>query len=270
MTSRLANATLKHDADAPDPRDGPRSLMRVLKILGLLSKSPDGMSLAALSTALASPKSSLLALLRPMVANGYLELAGNRYSLGPVTFQLSADVLAVRSFPKIVRSFLQELAERSNESVYLAAIDLESKVVTYIEGIESRSVLRYATPTGSVRPLFVSSAGRLLLALQDDGFIKQYLARGGFVGPVTGKPIAVAALRKDLAHIREAGYSVSINEAIEGAAGMAAPILIPGKRTTHAFMLAAPSDRFRKAQPELVALMLDVSRRASLAISSAS
>ena len=118
------------------------------------------MSLAAISTALESPKSSLLALLRPMVASGYLELADNRYSLGPVTFQLSADVLAMRSFPKIMRSFLQELADRSNESVYLAAIDRQSEVVTYIEGVESQRVLRYATPTGSVRPLFVSSACR--------------------------------------------------------------------------------------------------------------
>ena len=269
MKSRLANGDTQA-SDTPDVRSGPRSLMRVLNILGLLSRSPDGMSLAAISTALASPKSSLLALLRPMVASGYLELIDSRYALGPATFQLSADVLAVRSFPKIMRSFLQELADRSNESVYLAAIDRESKVVTYIEGIESQRELRYATPTGTVRPLFVSSAGRLLLALQDEEFISQYLARGDFVGPVSGKPIAISALRKDLARIRQAGYAVSINEAVEGAAGMAAPIHVPDGRTTHAFMLAAPSDRFRKAQPQLIALMLDISRRASATIRCAS
>ena len=66
------------------------------------------------------------------------------------------------------------------------------------------------------------------------------------------------------------GYAVSINEAVEGAAGMAAPIVVPGKPATYAFMLAAPADRFRKAQAELIALMLDVSRRASAAISSVS
>lgn len=269
MKSQLVKEIFKPDASVADQRSAPRSLMRVLNLLKLLSKSPEGMSLAAISTALDSPKSSLLALLRPMVASGYLDLADNRYSLGSSTFQLSADVLAIRSFPKIMRSFLQELAVRSNESVYLAAIDRESKVVTYIEGIESQRVVRYATPTGSVRPLFVSSAGRLLLALQDDEFIDQYLAKGEFIGPVTGKPIGASALHKEIARIRAAGYAVSINEAVEGAAGMAAPILIPGKRTTHAFMLAAPSDRFHKAQAELIALMLDVSQRASAAISSA-
>jgi IclR family acetate operon transcriptional repressor len=268
MKSPLAQGTPKSETEATETRGGPRSLMRVLNILGLLSKSPEGMSLAALSAALESPKSSLLALLRPMVASGYLEQVDNRYSLGRTTFQLAADVLAERSFPKILRGFLQELAERSNESVYIAAIDRDSKVVTYIEGIESRRAVRYATPTGTVRPLFVSSAGRLLLSLQEDEFIDQYLARGGFVGPVSGKPIEVGPLRQDLARIREAGFAVSINEAVEGAAGMAAPILIPGKRTTHAFMLAAPSDRFSKAQTELVALMSDVARRASIAISS--
>ena len=47
---------------------GPRSLTRLLGLFGVLSHARDGMSLAELNVALESPKSSLLNLLRPLVA----------------------------------------------------------------------------------------------------------------------------------------------------------------------------------------------------------
>jgi IclR family acetate operon transcriptional repressor len=47
---------------------GPRALTRLLALFDALSASADGLSLADLSIVLDSPKSSLLNLLRPMVA----------------------------------------------------------------------------------------------------------------------------------------------------------------------------------------------------------
>jgi len=51
---------------------GPRSLMRLLGLFDALAKSKEGLTLADLNTELSSPKSSLLNLLRPLVASGYL------------------------------------------------------------------------------------------------------------------------------------------------------------------------------------------------------
>ncbi|MFL6679759.1 MAG: helix-turn-helix domain-containing protein, partial [Burkholderiaceae bacterium] len=51
---------------------GPRSLARLLGLFDVLSLMPNGMSLAELNVTLESPKSSLLNLLRPLVAEGYL------------------------------------------------------------------------------------------------------------------------------------------------------------------------------------------------------
>ncbi|MFX8323984.1 helix-turn-helix domain-containing protein, partial [Acinetobacter baumannii] len=51
---------------------GPRSLMRILRLFETLGDATEGMSLADLSLTLQVPKSSLLTLLRPLVAEGYL------------------------------------------------------------------------------------------------------------------------------------------------------------------------------------------------------
>ena len=247
----------------------PRSLMRVLNIFDALAKATDGMTLTALSTALDSPKSSLLALLRPMVASGFLTQTGSRYGLGPAIFQLSADILAGRTYSKLARVFLDELAERSGESIYLTTIDRDVRVVTYIESVESRQAVRYAVGAGAVRPLFVSAAGRLLLAYQDPIWVERFLASAPFTSPVTGKTIDSEWLQQELQQIRLQGYATSVGETVPGAAGIAAPIILPNGFATHALLLAAPVDRFQNALPALRDLILDVAARASVALRNA-
>ena len=138
----------------------PRSLTRVLGLFAAIARSADGLTLARLSNELASPKSSLLTLLRPLVAQGYLTHEGGVYKLGPAVFRLAADILSTRSFPKLIRPFMQQLVERSQESVYLAVIDRNARCVTYVEGVESPQPVRYMAPLGSPRPATISTTSR--------------------------------------------------------------------------------------------------------------
>jgi DNA-binding IclR family transcriptional regulator len=90
--------------------------MRLLGLFDALAKSPkDGLGLAELNTVLNSPKSSLLNLLRPLVSG--------RYRLGPSIFRLAGTIMSIWNFSNTVRPFLEELAVRSRESVYLGALD---------------------------------------------------------------------------------------------------------------------------------------------------
>ena len=50
----------------------PRSVMRVLRVFEAVAAQREGNTLAQLSSQVGSPKSSLLMLLRPLVAAGYL------------------------------------------------------------------------------------------------------------------------------------------------------------------------------------------------------
>src|SRR5439155_22068561 len=101
-------------ASSPAPDDsGPRSLTRLLALFDRLSRTPNGMTLAELNVALETPKSSLLNLLRPLVAEGFLVHSAGAYNLGPSIFRLSASVLSASPMRKVIRPFLTELVERT-------------------------------------------------------------------------------------------------------------------------------------------------------------
>lgn len=178
-------------------------------------------------------------------------------------FKLSAEVLASAGITRILRPYIEQLAARCEESVFLALIDKEAKTVTYVDGIDSRQAIRYSVPIGTQRPLHVSAAGKVLFAFQDLAWQKKYL-KTVKLKPMTSKPLPDrAAFEVQLQEIREAGVAVSIGEAVAGASGIAAPVVKADGTASYAFMIAAPSDRFVQSLPALRSLLLEVAGEAS-------
>ena len=207
------------------------------------------MGLAELSLAVGAPKSSLLGILRSLVRVGYLAHAHGLYRLGPRSFRLAADMLAVRRFPNLVRPVLQDLHTRTQETVFLVQLDQVARRVTYVEAIDSPNPVRYTVPTGTTRPLYVSAGGLMLLAFQDPAFIDAYL-RAVPLDPLTPRTITdVGKLRQRLQTIRRDGFAVSIGETVPGAAGVAAPIFNADGSVTAGLLIAAPIERFEKQLP---------------------
>src|SRR6266851_6065901 len=144
-----------------------RSAMRLVALFEALAKTEEGVSLAELSATIVAPKSSLLGILRSMVALGYMEHGHGLYRLGPKSFRLAADILAIRRFPNLVRPILQDLAAKSGETVFLVVLDHLAQRVTYADIIDSANPVRYTVPTGTTRPLYVSSGGLMIGAPLD-------------------------------------------------------------------------------------------------------
>src|SRR5215207_7679196 len=132
MTRQASSAPTAAEGPERD-NTGPRSLTRLLGLFDVLSLTQNGMSLAELSATLASPKSSLLNLLRPLVAEGYLIHADGSYRIGPSIIRLSASVMSAWNFPKMIRPFMEELVERTGETVLLGVLNKEAEVLAYTE-----------------------------------------------------------------------------------------------------------------------------------------
>lgn len=256
-------AARRHGPAAAEEAGPPRALGRTLGIFAAVAAAPEGLPLAELSAALGSPKSSLLALLRPLAEDGFLLHGAGRYRLGPEAFRLAAAMLAARRLPEQLRAAMEWLAERSGETVILTTIDREAGLVVYAECIDSRQPVRYVVPPGSTRPLYCSAAGRLLLAFQDETFREQYLE----TTPLRAlTPLTVtdrAALRRILAQTRRDGISVTVGETVRGAAGCAAPVFDADGGVSRALLLGAPADRFEHEMPRLAALLREAAARAS-------
>ena len=264
-------ATTKIDAGAAASADrdvtGPRSLTRLLGLFDVLSEAPGGLSLAELNVTLDSPKSSLLNLLRPLVAEGFLIHGTGTYRLGPSIFRLAASVMSAWNFPRMIRPFMEELSERTEESVLLGVLNLEAEVLSYVEIIDSPHPVRYQIPVGTTRPIYASSAGRLLLAYADSSWRDSYIASVQFKTK-TAVPVTRSSLVKELERIREDRVSCSIDAYMVGLAAVAAPVFDGEGRCIASLNIAGPSDRFRNDLDSLKAIVQEVAAKASGAVGS--
>jgi DNA-binding IclR family transcriptional regulator len=239
----------------------PRSVSRIFALLELMARQQRSMTLAEISSELALPKSSLLGLLRPLVSEDYLSHRDGRYSLGSSLFHLSAAILELRQFPQIARQYLTDLAETSGESVVLAAVDLQAETVMYVDTIESKQAVRYAAPTGSIRPLYCSAAGVCLLSFQAPEWREAFLERVS-IKPLTEFTVRdVNALRKRCDRIRQLGVATSLREAVVEAAGLAAPIFGINGQVEHAVLIGLPAERFGQREKELTELVKETAAR---------
>lgn len=247
----------------PDRRmGGPRSLTRILGIFEVLSGTSGGLSLTELSELLGSPKSSLLHLLRPLVAEGYLTHESGVYRLGTSVYRLAAGVLANWNFPRLVRPFMEELARRTGETVLLGVLNREAESLTYVEIIDGPQPIRYHIPVGTTRTLYASAAGRLLLAFSDDAWRKSYLGSVSFKVR-TATPITRAALRRDVDAIRRDRICCTIDLYVRGLSAIAAPVLDAGGRCIASISIAGPTDRIRNEMETLRDSVRDVAAKAS-------
>ncbi len=246
-----------------DISGGPRALFRVLRILDTLAETGGRISLAALSTHLGSPKSSLLNLLRPLVTDGYLAMDGGHYRLGPRSFRLASRIISQWSFPGLIQTQIEELWEKTGETVSLAVLDRDAARVTYINVIESRQPVRYAMRVGISAHLYCTAAGRLLLSMAEPEWQEQYLKSVTLKAYTPRTVTSVKKLRELLRVSRNQGYAVSVGESMLNSGAIAAPVLGPNGHVLAALTIGAPSERLEARQDELRDALLEAAARAS-------
>ena len=172
--------------------------------------------------------------------------------------------MSVWNFSNAVRPFLEELAQRSHESVYLGVLDRAGKVITYVDAIDSPHSVRYSVPVGAVRPLYATAAGRVLLAFAD-----KELAGHVYRDAPSSRRARRARfrrrkrLREELERIRKTHVSVSIGEMFPESAAISAPVFGADGNVAAAIAVGAPAERLQPRLAELRPIIADVATRAS-------
>ena len=247
MSSKAKNA--KNAKEEPAAASGPRSLTRVLGLFDTLADHPDGMTLADLSEVLESPKSSLLNLFRPLVADDFLCHANGHYKLGPAIYRLSSKIMQSWNFSGLIHAYVVELAKATHETVYLGVLDKNARLITYVDAIDSRHSIRYPITVGTTRPLYCTAAGRILLAYEDQEWVDEYIKTVP-VERMTSRTITDRRqLRKQLAEIRESGISISVGELFEELGAIAAPVFGADGRIAAALAIGAPVEKLQTERP---------------------
>ena len=264
--SKSIAATRKTADVAPRANGTPMALTRVLQLLRILADHPAGLALTPLCVAMNAPKTSVLSLLRGLTAHSYLQHDDAIYRLGPESFSLGASLVSARSLDIVALPFLREAVARCGETALIARIDRAAGQLVYGPIIESARPIRYAVPVGTTRPLFASSAGRVLLAFQDEAWRRDYLRRADLRAMTEHSVTDPAQLARLIEAARVSGLAVTFGEVTLDVAGFSAPIFEPDGRVNAALIIAAPIDRGRAAAADLQRLVMELAANISRAL----
>ncbi len=244
---------------------GHRAANRVVDILEVVAASREGLALREVSAQLEAPKSSLLPLLRALTARRYLHQGrAGEYRLGPRALDLGSASPAQRDLAAVARPALAELMRRTGETVFLATLGADGVSVVYVDKVESVQIIRYAAGVGDRRPLHATSSGKAILAFLPAEQREEILKALPLARHTERTMTSLPALRAALEEIQRTGVSVSLDEMVRGAAGVAAPIFDQHGRVAGACTIAGPTDRVR---PHARRLAVEA-RRTARAISS--
>jgi DNA-binding IclR family transcriptional regulator len=238
--------------------NSPQSVTRVINILEALCASPRPVSLADLSRALGTPKSSLAALLRGLAVADLVAASDGTYRLGPGAFGLGSALLEARrrlQSSDLVREGMRRLVDRSGETVLFAVRDAGAPSMTYVEVSESQNAVRFAVSAGDRRPLYCTAGGRVLLAAESEldlrGYFKRLKPQRFTVHTETDKRRLAHAVEE----AREAGVAQTVDQAADGVTGTASAIRDVSGTPIGALIIAAPSSRSQDRVHRLVRLV---------------
>lgn len=216
----------------------------------------DSIDLIDIEKELGVSKTAAFRLASTLADRGFLIKDANtkKYYLGQIIFQLvrksqANDIIALST------PFIQELAEQTKESVYLS-IRTGNKY-TCLAGVESTYPVKVTIPYGSEIDLYYGAAGKLHMAYMPDADLENYF-KLTTLKAYTPKTLTDSdSIRKELAHIRKVGYSISLGERSPDSGGVAAPIWGISEEPIAVIGTYFPLTRFTKErQPELIKLVV--------------
>ncbi|MFC4276658.1 IclR family transcriptional regulator [Achromobacter aloeverae] len=228
---------------------------RTLDLFECYANQGEALSLTELSQALAAPMSSTLALVRTLVARGYLYQTRKRtYYPTKKLMGICGAIDAQDPVLDILRPYLARLRDESGETAVLGT--REELQVIYLDCAHSLQAIRYTAQAGEARGLHSNSLGKALLSALDGEELEEILAKLDMKALTRHTLTSRKALLKDLALSRERGWSANVSESVPDLAAIAAPFSMAGK--WYALSVVGPIGRMQAAWDRHVAVLAKV------------
>lgn len=200
-----------------------KSLVKAFEILQLFNSAEPRLTLAQISERLGYHKSTTYNLLATLLELGYVEKPNeDQYALGTATIRLTQSVRVNCEIRDRVSPLLRELANTSQESVYLTVLDGE--YCLYIYAIETSTRLLARTAVGERGYLHRTAVGKAMLAFLPQEQVDAIIDQTGLPGSTEYSITDHVQLQQELEESRERGYALDRGENEINTYCVAAPI----------------------------------------------
>ncbi len=208
------------------------------------------LTVTALATEVGVHRSSASRLAATLAQRGFLERApgGEAFRLGPAIRRLGLLGVTAESLTEAAREAMERLAQDTSETVVLTVA--EGRDVVDVAEVSGPHLVGARNWLGRRTPLNACSDGKVLLA-----FGAAELPNGPLPALTPRTLTARAALREELARVRERGWGSAIDEFEEGLNGVAVPVRDAAGDCVAALSVSGPAYRLTAERlPEVAAL----------------
>lgn len=214
---------------------------RTLALIELFAQVKRPLALTELAQLLDVPMSSCLALVRTLVARGYLYEVRRRGGYYPTAklHALSTEIGTAYPWRELAHEHLVALRDEVNETVTLGKI--QDGQAVYLDVVSSGQAVHYASQAGVRRPLHTSSVAKAILAQMDELERSQLLAQAEYQCFTPSTRVTADALLADIACAKACGWASNIGESVADLTGYAAAFDMGGE--WYAVSMAGPSPR---------------------------
>jgi IclR family pca regulon transcriptional regulator len=200
------------------------ALAKGLRVLALFDEQHPTWRVTDLGAAAGLPMPTIYRLVMTLTEEGYLDhLPNGDYRPGVKTLTLGTAALRSLDLVGIATPQLQELAERTGETVNLAV--LTGDRVLYLVRLRNADLVTANIQVGSTLPAVTTSIGKLLLAFLDEAELRARITDASFSaqhGP--NAKLSLDELSGELAQIRQQGWAQQDEETAYGLRSVAGPI----------------------------------------------
>jgi len=231
-----------------------KSAVRALEIFEHFAETRVPASVMEISKALGFPQSSTSALLKSLVALGYMDYdAGARTYVPNLRLALLSTWIEKGAYrdEALIRR-LERIRDLSGETVVLG---LRNGVhAQYVLILEAERPIRLHMKMGALRPLTRTGVGRALLVSESDAEIRRIVRRINAEMPEYR--VEEQAFLALMADVRASGFGETAGDMIPGAGVVAVPLANPPGGSPMAVGIGGPLERFDEARRvELRALL---------------
>ncbi len=228
-------------------------LDRAIKVLDCFSPKDTELGVTEISRKLGLHKSTTHRLLEALKSYGFIaqDAENEKYHLGLKLFELGSRAVARLDIRERARPVLEQLVAETGETAHLCVLDQGE--VLYLEKVESQQTLRIPSRIGQKNPAHCTAVGKALLACLPEEELESLIRLKGLKRYTKNTIIIPGELKRELAAVRNRGFSVDNEEIEEGLKCIGAPVRDYTGKVVAAISIAGPAFRMTENKVESLA-----------------
>ena len=246
---------MQNDNEPVAPAYPIESVNNALKLI-LLFRDHESVKVAEASEVLGVARSTAHRMLQMLQYHAFVrqDPRSKSYVPGPALLDVGLAVIRAMDIRGMARPFLEQLASEFDETVHL--IVPEQPDVRFVDCVESTRAVRVSSRVGMTLPAHVTSVGKSILATMTDDEVKRLYPDAKLNAQTSHSLKTRAALLKELAAIRKAGYATSREESEDDVGSVGVALRGSSGEVVGAISVAAPISRMSVEHAEVIAARL--------------